>query len=307
MPPFPHVLYLRGGVGGARLAHGLADALPADSLTLVVNTGDDFEHWGLRISPDLDTCMYTLAQLSDVERGWGLADESFAALERVKRFGGPDWFALGDRDLAAHLMRTMWLNEGLTLTAVTERLRTGLGVAHPILPMTDAPRPTMIDTSTHGTLSFQDWLVVHRGAPPVDAVRYTGDDSATPQVMAAIESADIVLIAPSNPYVSIDPILTLAGVREAIAAKPVFAMSPIVGGKAVKGPLAEMIPRLAGRAPSAAAIVEHYDGLLTGVVVETGDGDGIDIPVLETSTVMSGRDDRARLAGEVVEWAERVT
>jgi LPPG:FO 2-phospho-L-lactate transferase len=301
----PRFVYLSGGVGGARLAQGLADVLPPESLTLVVNTGDDFEHWGLWISPDLDTVMYTLSGFADFERGWGLAGESFGALEMMRRYGAEDWFALGDRDLATHLVRTRALRSGATLTEVARRLRTELGVRHELLPMCDAPRATIVETASEGPLDFQTWLVRHRGAPPVRAVRFEGSDEPTGAVLAAIEAADIVLIGPSNPYVSIDPILTLRGVAELVATKPVVAVSPIVGGKAVKGPLAEMIPALAGRPPSASAMAAHYGKPLRGMVVETGDVvDGV--AVLATSTVMGGRDDRARLAAEVVAFAEAV-
>lgn len=309
-------VYLSGGVGGARLAHGLAHVLSAESLTLVVNTGDDFTHWGLFVSPDLDTVMYTLAGLSDVERGWGLADESFGALSMMRRYGAPDWFALGDHDLATHLVRTESLRAGERLTDITRRLRRGLGVAHELLPMCDAPRRTRIATVADGVMDFQTWLVRHRGAPTVQEVRFEGESETTPEVIAAIEAADVVLIGPSNPYVSIDPILTLRGVAEAVSHKPVVALSPIVGGKAVKGPLAEMIPALTGRPPSASAVAAHYGAAhygasLVGIVVENGDtviaGEGVpDVAVLATSTVMGGQDDRIRLAREVVEWVEEL-
>lgn len=301
----PRFVYLSGGVGGARLAQGLADVLPPERLSLVINTGDDFDHWGLWISPDLDTVMYTLSGFADIERGWGLAGESFGALEMMRRYGAEDWFALGDRDLATHLVRTKALRSGETLTDVTRRLRTGLGVKHELLPMCDAPRATIVETTSEGSMDFQTWLVRHRGGPAVKAIRFEGCEEPTAAVVEAIEAADIVLIGPSNPYVSIDPILTLRGVAELVAAKPVVAVSPIVGGKAVKGPLAEMIPTLAGREASASAIAAHYRAALRGMVVETGDVvDGV--AVLATSTVMGGRDDRARLAAEVVGFAAAV-
>jgi LPPG:FO 2-phospho-L-lactate transferase len=298
------VVALSGGVGGARLLHGLARALPDGALTAIVNTGDDFEHWGLHIAPDLDTVMYTLADLANEERGWGLADESFEALAMVRRYGGDDWFALGDRDLATHLLRTQALRSGEPLTAVTARLCGALGVRTRVLPMADHLCPTLLDTVDHGTLPFQQWFV-RRRAPPVRAVRFDGAPTTSPSVLAALAEAELSVIGPSNPYVSIDPILRLDGVREAMARRKVVALSPLVGGQAVKGPLGEMIPLLAGEPPSTAAIVRHYRGLLAGIVVERGDDVGIDpLPSLATATVMRSRADSRRLAEELLAFAE---
>ncbi|MCB9729690.1 MAG: 2-phospho-L-lactate transferase [Deltaproteobacteria bacterium] len=301
----PRVVALCGGVGGARLADGLAAALTADALTLIVNTGDDFEHWGLRVAPDLDTVMYTLAGLAPVERGWGLEGETFHAHAAMARLGAPAWFHLGDTDLATHLVRTEALRQGATLSEVTERLRRALGVAVRLLPMADGPRPTTV-LSEGRTLSFQDWLVLERGAPPVDALRFGGSPDPAPGVLDALEAADLVVLAPSNPYVSIDPILALSGVQAALERRPVVAVSPIVSGRAVKGPLAEMIPRLASEPASAGAIRRHYGPLLDAVVVEAGDeGQVTDLPVLGTRTVMGDRSDRARLARELLAFATR--
>lgn len=323
MSAWRHVVVLSGGVGGARFARGLAAVLPADALTVVVNTGDDFVWWGLAISPDLDTVMYTLAGLAHEERGWGLQGETFQALAMVERYGGPAWFQLGDRDLATHLMRTEALARGETLSAVTARLCARLGVRQRILPMADAPRRTRIDTVDQGTLLFQEWFVRERARPAVARVWLDGADTPAPDLIPALASADLVLIGPSNPYVSIDPILGLAGVREALAAAPVVAVSPIVGGRAVKGPLGEMIPQLTGGRASAAAVCAHYtrrwDGLLAGFVVERGDepaaapdgepdgeSDLGDIPVLATDTIMSDRDASERLARAVLAFGERL-
>ena len=303
--PFRSVVALSGGVGGARFVHGLSRALPADALTVIVNTGDDFVHWGLAVSPDLDTVMYTLADLADEERGWGLKGETFRALEAMRRYGCDDWFGLGDADLATHLTRTQALARGETLSAVTDKLARSLGVSSRIVPMSDAPCRTMIDTSAHGTLPFQQWFVKYR-APAVVGVRFEGDAPAAPDVIAAIERADVVLIGPSNPYVSIDPIVSRAGVRDALAKKVVVALSPIVGGVAVKGPLAEMIPALRGESPSALAVARHYDGLLAGIVVERGDEgafEGASVGVLATDTIMKSRADSLRLAREVLAFA----
>ncbi len=299
------VLALSGGVGGARLVDGLAAVLAPDELTVLVNTGDDFVHWGLTICPDLDTVMYTLAGLAHPEQGWGLAGETFNALAMVERYGGPAWFRLGDRDLATHLLRAQALAAGRSLTQVTDELRRALHVGPRLLPMADAPRPTTIETHD-GTLSFQDWLVGKRGAPAVTAVRFGGSPRAADGVLEAIAAADVVVIGPSNPYVSIDPILALDGVRAALAARPVVAVSPIVAGKAVKGPLAGMVATLAGRAPSAAAIAAHYGALLDGLVLERGDDAPEEIATHATATVMGDRVDRARLAREVLELARRI-
>jgi LPPG:FO 2-phospho-L-lactate transferase len=292
------VVALSGGVGGARLVDGLAAVLAPEGLTVVVNTGDDFTHWGLRICPDLDTVMYTLAGVGDRARGWGLADETFCALEAVRALGGEDWFQLGDRDLGTHLVRTAGLRTR-SLTEVTAGLCQALGVKHRILPMADDARSTIIETAG-GDLGFQDWLVRERGEPSVTGVRFVGTRGSTEGVLAAIAAADVVVLTPSNPYVSVDPILTLDGVRAAVAAKPVVALSPIVHGRAVKGPLAGMLESLGGVPPSAAAVAAHYGSLVDRWVVETGDAVGVPGPVLETATVMGDRADRARLAAEVL-------
>lgn len=297
------VVALSGGVGGAKLVDGLAAVLPPDALTVVVNTGDDFVHWGLRICPDLDTVMYTLAGLAHPTQGWGLADESWNAFAMVERLGGPAWFRLGDRDLGVHLVRTQQLAAGTPLSAVTADLGRALGVRHRVLPMCETPRPTLLDTDA-GTLDFQEWLVRRRGAPQVSRVWSTGPAAPSPLVLDAIAGADLVVIGPSNPYVSIDPILGLDGVRAAIARRPVIAVSPIVGGRAVKGPLAPMIETLAGRPPSPAAIAAHYGDLLTGLVIEHGDEAPDGIACLPERTVMTSREDRARLAAEVLRFAE---
>lgn len=301
---FSRVVALSGGVGGARFLDGLQRALPAGALTAVVNTGDDFEHLGLSICPDLDTVMYTLAALGDEARGWGLAGETFAAMEMVRRLGGPDWFSLGDRDLATHLLRTEALRGGERLTAVTARLCAALGVEPRVLPMADGPCRTFIDTADGESLPFQEWFVGRRAQPAVRAVRWQGRPPPAPEVLAAIDACELVLIGPSNPYVSIDPILMLDGVRAALARKPVVAVSPIVGGRAVKGPLAAMIPALAGTPPTAGAIARHYGALLRGLVVERGDaGEVAGVAVRETDTIMRTREDRLRLGRETLAFA----
>ncbi len=307
-----NVVYLSGGVGGARLAHGLARALPPSRLTLAVNTGDDLWHWGVRVCPDLDTVMYTLANLGSVERGWGLEGETFAALSFVERYGGETWFQLGDRDLGTHLMRSQWLRDGTTLSEITARLCRGLDVLHPIVPMSDLPCETMIDTDA-GTLTFQRWLVQSRAAVDARRIWYRRPEGAvatpaSPALLAALEAADFAVIGPSNPYVSIDPILSCTGVRERLARLPVLAVSPIVHGRAVKGPLARMLATLAAKAPTPRAIAEHYGPLLAAFVGETGDALPEElVPCLATRTVMHTRDDSLYLARAVLEFAERLS
>ncbi len=299
----PRVLALAGGVGGSRLVHGLAQCLPADALSVVVNTADDLTHLGLRICPDLDTVMYTLAGLGDRQRGWGLKGESFEAMGMLARYGGPTWFSLGDRDMGTHLFRTQALREGADLTQVTARLCAGVQVQTTLLPMTNGERRTFIQTRDGERLPFQDWLVGRRAAPEVRAVEREGAGEASEPVLRALDECDLVVLGPSNPYVSIDPILELAGVRERLLRKPVVALSPIVGGKAVKGPLGTMIPQLTGEPASARAIASHYGELLNGMVVEGGDGEGLGLPCLETRTVMRDEEDRARLAAELLRFA----
>jgi LPPG:FO 2-phospho-L-lactate transferase len=301
---FSRVVALSGGVGGARFLDGVLRALPAGALTCVVNTGDDFVHLGLTICPDLDTVMYTLAALGDEARGWGLDGVSFAARAMGRRYGGPDWFSLGDRDLATHLLRTEALAAGASLTAVTARLCAALGVGARVLPMADAPCRTLIDTVSDGTLPFQEWFVGRRAQPAVRAVRFAGRPPPAPGVLEAIDACELVLIGPSNPYVSIDPILSLEGVTAALARKSVVAVSPIVGGRAVKGPLGTMIPQLGGVAATAGAIARHYRPWLRGIVVERGDEAGVaDVAVRGTDTIMRSREDRLRLGRETLAFA----
>lgn len=300
------LVYLSGGVGGARLAHGLYNTLDPSALCCVINTGDDLVHWGLHVSPDVDTMLYTLADVADVERGWGLAGETFEALAGVKRYGGEDWFALGDRDLATHLMRTQWLREGETLTRVTARQCAALGVRARLLPMSDAPCETMIETAS-GSLSFQRWLVAERGLPIVKRVWFRGEARATREVEHALREAQLVVIGPSNPYVSIDPILALPGVRERLRELPVLAVSPIVHGRAVKGPLAGMLESLGHMPPAAASVAAHYGDLLQGYVIERGDEvTQPSLRVLATDTLMPTRAHSRALAEHVLEFARQL-
>jgi LPPG:FO 2-phospho-L-lactate transferase len=288
-------------VGGAKLVSGLADILPASDLTVVVNTGDDFTHWGFHIAPDIDTVMYTLSGLSHPVQGWGIAGDTFTALAMVDRYGGESWFRLGDRDLGTHIVRAQALASGKTLTEVTGMLCRALGVGPRVLPMADGPRRTMFDTVELGPLSFQEYFVKHGFRPTVRRVRFDGDPPPSPAVLEAIDAADFVVICPSNPYVSVDPIITLPGMPEALAKKPVIAVSPIVGGKALKGAAAKLMVELGEGEPSAAGVARHYGDLLAAFVVEHGDE--VDIPGLRvhaTNTVMVTQADRRSLAADVL-------
>jgi LPPG:FO 2-phospho-L-lactate transferase len=305
------VVALAGGVGGAKLAHGLAQILPPEDLTVVVNTGDDFEHLGLHISPDLDTVMYTLAGLANPETGWGLRDESWNFLDALGRLGGETWFRLGDRDLATHVERSHRLWAGESLTEVTAALCAALGVRMRVLPMTDDIFRTMVQTED-GELEFQEYFVQRRCEPRITGFRFDGLGSAFPteQVLTALDAADVIIFCPSNPFVSLDPILSLPGVRERVGRKGAVAVSPIVGGQAIKGPAAKMFAEL-GMEVTAASVAAHYAGLLRGFVLDEVDAElkpsieSDTLQVLVTNTVMRSDADRARLAREVLDFAIR--
>ncbi len=315
------ILALAGGVGGAKLAAGLEAALdaPQDLLT-VVNTGDDFEHLGLSICPDLDTVMYTLSGRANPETGWGLADESWNFLEALGALGGEDWFRLGDRDLATHVERTRRLRAGETLSRVTADLCRRLGVPSRVAPMSDEPVRTVVETPD-GDLPFQEYFVRRRCEPAVQGLRFEG--AAAARMSAGFEAAfadpalDAVVVCPSNPYLSIDPILAVPGVRAALAgcAAPVVAVSPIVGGRAIKGPAAKIMEEL-GVEVSAAAVAARYRDLLDGFVLDETDralaaaiesegaaGTRAPLRVTVEQTVMRTGEDRTRLAERVLGFA----
>jgi LPPG:FO 2-phospho-L-lactate transferase len=297
------VVALAGGVGGARLVDGLDRVLPEGALSIVVNTGDDFEHWGLRISPDLDTIMYTLAGMAPIERGWGIEGDSFEVFEETKKRGGDCWFQLGDRDLVTHLHRTQALRAGQSLTRVTRELCEQLGVTRAILPMSDEPSPTKVTTQDHRTLAFQDWLVKERAVAPVAAISLGNPALPSPEVIETLKQAELLVLCPSNPYVSIDPILRLEGLKQAIGSTPIVAVSPIVGRQAVKGPLASMIPALEGREASSRAIAEHYGELVSGMIVHPGDAFEASFPILETNILLGDIKARTVLATELLKFS----
>ena len=266
------IVALAGGVGGAKLADGLAQILPPADLTIVVNTGDDFEHLGLLICPDVDTVCYTLAGLANPRTGWGRRTETFHTLENIQNLGGPDWFQIGDKDLATHLERTRRLREGQSLSQITLHFCQAWGVRHLVLPMSDQSVRTIVDTREDGELSFQEYFVHRKCEPKVRGFRFSGIESAQPApgVLKSIQEADAVVLCPSNPWVSIDPILALPGLRSALAAKIVLAVSPIIGGQTVKGPAAKMYTELGFR-PSALAVARHYADFLTGFILDMVD------------------------------------
>jgi LPPG:FO 2-phospho-L-lactate transferase len=306
------VVALCGGVGGAKLAFGLARTLAPDRLTIVCNTGDDFEHLGLHVSPDIDTVVYTLSELSDRERGWGLAGETWNFMDQVRRLGGPAWFNLGDRDLAMHVERTRRLAAGETLTAVTRALSRAVGVEHVLLPMSDAAVRTRVETDA-GDLAFQAYFVRERCQPVVRRIYFDGAAEArpSPELAAVLRRDDVaaVVVCPSNPYLSIDPILAVPGIREWLANHPqVVAVSPIVGGEAIKGPTAKLMREL-GVDPSGLSVTRHYRGLLNGLIIDRVDAadaaalEAEGLRVLVTDTVMQSDEDRIRLARETLAFA----
>jgi LPPG:FO 2-phospho-L-lactate transferase len=304
------VLALAGGVGGAKLAAGLEAALSPGDLAVVVNTADDFDLWGLRVCPDLDTVMYTLAGISNRRTGWGVEDESFAALDMLARYGEDTWFKLGDRDLATHILRTARLRAGEPLTRIIADLSDALGVRSAVLPMCDEPVATVLDTPD-GHLEFQEYFVRRGQRDLVRGIELRGIEDARPTeaAMGALEAADLVVLCPSNPVVSIGPILAVPGMQGALEASraPKVAVSPIVGGRALKGPADTMLASM-GHEVSAAGVARMYEGLVEGMVIDRVDEEersGIEalgMGVLATATIMRDEPDRARLAREVIEF-----
>lgn len=307
------VLALCGGVGGSKLVLGLDAVLAPGELTVVVNTGDDFEHLGLHISPDLDTVTYTLAGLNDPVRGWGRRDESWHFMEALRGLGGETWFALGDKDLATHVERTRRLRSGETLTAATAAMARRLNIEARIVPMSDEPVRTVIRTP-EGAMPFQHYFVKHACRPIVTGIGFAGADTAraNPLLLRAMAEGTLsaIVLCPSNPYLSIDPILAVPGVREALrqTSVPVIAVSPIIGGQAIKGPTAKIMHEL-GIRPTTREICRHYEGLIDGLVIDeadAGDTGSLDVKVAVTRTLMESFEDKRALARDVLHFAERL-
>jgi LPPG:FO 2-phospho-L-lactate transferase len=306
------VIALCGGIGGAKLARGLYELLGAD-LTVIVNTGDDFEHLGLMISPDVDTVLYTLADLNDRERGWGRADETWNFMSALAEVGGETWFQLGDRDLALHIERTRRLQQGQSPTRIVMDVARRFEIMADILPMSDDPVRTIVLTD-EGPLPFQRYFVRLRCAPAVRAITFEHADAArvSPEVYAAFERPDLaaIVICPSNPYLSVDPILAVPGMRELLhgAEAPVLAVSPIIGGAAIKGPTTKIMAELNIQATNS-SIARHYDGIIDGLLidgVDAGETASLPLPWLATATLMNSLDDRVTLARDVLDFAREL-
>jgi len=309
MPAEPRpVLALAGGVGGAKLALGLSHVLPPDDLVIMVNTGDDEEFHGLHVSPDLDTVMYTLSGLADPERGWGLSGETFQALQMLSAYGVPTWFNLGDRDMATHVRRTQLLREGQSLSNVTAELCGRLGIAHTVAPMTDDRVRTIVETS-EGDLSFQDYFVRRRCEPQATAVRFEGaaDAQPSPTFDEALDNARAIIFCPSNPFLSIDPILAVGDVRESVIRfnRPRVVVSPIVGGAAIRGPAAKMMREL-GHPVSSLGVARKYVGLCDHFIIDNADAsesasiEALGMKAHVTNTIMNTTDDKETLARYVL-------
>jgi LPPG:FO 2-phospho-L-lactate transferase len=310
-----NVVALAGGVGGAKLVDGLARVLPPGDLTTIVNIGDDFEHLGLKICPDLDTVCYTLAGLANPKTGWGRKDDSWHALNSLSDLGGPSWFRLGDRDLGTHLERTRRLKSGQTLSQITAAFCEAWGVSSKIIPMSDQTVSTIVCTD-EGQLPFQEYFVHRQCRPIVKEFRFEGAEESCPApgVLAALTIADLVVICPSNPWVSIGPILAVPGIKESLGGKCVVAVSPIIGGRAIKGPAAKMYQEL-GIQPSALAVAKHYgkfgeDGILRAFVLDVVDKsqsmeiERLGIRTLVTQTIMRSAADRMQLANELLSFGK---
>ena len=304
---------LSGGVGGAKLSLGLAGPL-GNRLSIIVNTADDFEHLGLHISPDVDTALYTLSGLVNEETGWGRREETWTFMGALGHLGGPTWFRLGDGDLATHVDRTMRLAAGATPTQVCVHLAEKLGVTARVLPMTDAPVRTMVETD-RGTLAFQDYFVREQCRPVVRDIRYEGAGLARPTVavLEALSAPSLagIIICPSNPWLSVEPILAVAGMREVLKAsgRPIVAVSPIIAGKAVKGPTAKIMAEL-GLDADSRTIAWHYEGLIDGLIIDTADealAAGLPVPAIVTNTMMRSLDDKIALARQCVAFCERLS
>lgn len=304
------VVAICGGVGGAKLALGLYRILEPDTLSLIINTGDDFEHLGLHISPDIDTVTYTLADLNNQETGWGRRDETWTFLKSLEAIKGETWFKLGDGDLATHVERSRRLATGESLSSITSSFAENLGISANLLPMTDCKLRTVVKTN-QGSLSFQDYFVRQQAQPCVEQIVFDGMETASPsaEVLAALSQPNLgaIVICPSNPFLSIDPILSVPGVKQAIKASrvPVVCISPLIGGQAVKGPTAKIMAELSFPV-TASAIADHYSGLIDGLIIDCVDRDevvDISVPTLTTPTLMKTLEDREDLARAALNFA----
>jgi LPPG:FO 2-phospho-L-lactate transferase len=301
------VVVLTGGVGGAKLVEGLQQVVPGPQLTAIVNTGDDFEHLGLPISPDIDTLLYTLAGLANTSLGWGREGETWSFMAAIKSLGGEEWFNLGDGDLALHVLRRMAKDAGQPLSAIVQGFARRWGIGLAILPMSDDPVATWLETDA-GLLPFQRYFVQQRCEPRVSAIRFEGAEQAKPApgVVEALASADMILLAPSNPWLSIDPLLAVPGLYRALKDRraPFVAVSPLVGGKAVKGPTAKLMSEL-GLQVTNQSIADHYGDLLDGMVIHEGDSAPRNLAIGVTDTLMKQAEDRRRVAFAAMDLAQQ--
>lgn len=307
-------LALSGGIGGAKLALGLMHTLDSEQLTIVANTGDDFEHFGLSISPDIDTLLYTLAGINNKELGWGRSDETWSCLDAAKQLGMESWFQLGDKDLALHLYRTNRLNEGASLSVIVQELTERFGIEVKITPMSDQPVRTMVETEL-GVLPFQEYFVKHRCEPKVQKVSFAGINTAVPSTnfLNGLNESDLqsVIVCPSNPFLSVEPILSLNGIRDLLGNTniPVIVVSPIVQGQALKGPTAKMMQEL-GLDTDVLAIARLYKDIAQAIVIDNSDAkykqelEDIGLNVLSTNTIMNTLDDRITLAKDIIEFSK---
>ena len=307
------VIALAGGVGGAKLANGLARLLPPDNLTVVVNTGDDFMYSGLLVCPDLDTVTYTLAGINDPSTGWGIKNDTHHVLSALEQLGHPIWFSLGDRDIATHIERTRLITQRYSLTEATAIITHILNIEHTILPMTDSVVSTLIETDEYGVLAFQEYFVRHHFQPVVRKIIFEGIENArlSDEFKNRIHSSDLIIICPSNPFVSIDPILSIPGMRDLLREKVIVAVSPLIGGKTVKGPAAKMMVEM-GFTPSSLNIAKYYGDLISGIIIDHVDHDEAElirrcgIIPLETEILIPNDARQTRLAKEVLEFGNHI-
>lgn len=301
---------LAGGVGGAKLVNGLSKLLEPENFSVIVNTGDDFLYSGLYVCPDLDTVTYTLAGINDPINGWGLKNETWNVLTALQSIGHPVWFKLGDRDIATHIERTRLLQSGKTLTEATSQITQRLGVKHAIFPMTNEPVRTMIDTVELGVIAFQEYFVRHKFQPSMKSIEFSGiQEAKMPDVVREnLELCDMVIICPSNPFVSIDPILSVPGIRNILLQKKVIAVSPLISGRTIKGPAAKLMQEL-NLDVNSASIAKYYGKILTGFIIDDADHDESEsirqwgIIPLETDILMTGVEGQVRLARKVLDFA----